>query len=75
MVNEYPVFNADIRLLGFEFIMIEGFLGDHTVEETCDLLHDPETVKRMTEKNYEIARQHFSYETLRDKLQEVLDSF
>jgi glycosyltransferase involved in cell wall biosynthesis len=75
MVNEYPVFNADIRPLGFEFIMIEGFLGDNTVEETCRLLHDPETVKKMTEKNYEIARQHFSYETLKDKLQEVLDSF
>ncbi|MBN2500928.1 MAG: glycosyltransferase family 4 protein [Anaerolineales bacterium] len=75
MVNEYPVFNADIRPLGFEFIMIEGFLGDHTVQETRELLNDPERVKQMTEKNYEIARQHFSYETLSGKLQEVLDSF
>jgi mannosylglucosylglycerate synthase len=41
VVNRYPVYNADIKPLGFEFIEMDGFVDDQTVEDTKRLLKDP----------------------------------
>ncbi len=38
IVNRYPVYNADIKPLGFEFIELDGFIDDGVVEETRRLL-------------------------------------
>jgi glycosyltransferase involved in cell wall biosynthesis len=75
VVNRYPVYNADIRPLGFEFIELDGFVDDKEVEETRRLLKDPDAVKAMVEKNYAIAHEHFSLQVLEQKLQEVLRNF
>ncbi|MEJ2267324.1 MAG: hypothetical protein P8X95_28190 [Anaerolineales bacterium] len=75
VVNRYPVYNADIRPLGFEFIELDGFVDDHAVEQALSLLKDPEAVKSMVEKNYAIAQEHFSLEVLEMKLKEVLSNF
>jgi glycosyltransferase involved in cell wall biosynthesis len=75
LVNRYPVYNADIRPLGFEFIELDGFVDDHAVEQTLNLLKDPEAVEAMVEKNYAIAQEHFSLEVLEMKLKEVLSNF
>jgi glycosyltransferase involved in cell wall biosynthesis len=74
-VNRYPVYNADIRPLGFEFIELDGFVDDQAVETTLQLLRQPESVKEMAEKNYAIAAEHFSFEVLQSKLEEVLKKF
>jgi glycosyltransferase involved in cell wall biosynthesis len=75
VVNRYPVYNADIRRLGFEFIELDGFVDRVAVEKTHDLLNDPEQVKVMAEKNYAIAQENFSLEVLERKLGELLASF
>jgi glycosyltransferase involved in cell wall biosynthesis len=75
VVNRYPVYNADIRPLGFEFIELDGFVDDHAVEQALSLLKDPEAVNGMVEKNYAIAQEHFSLEVLERKLREVLSNF
>ena len=75
VVNRYPVYNADIRPLGFEFVELDGFVDDRAVEETRALLADPEEARRRAEKNYEIAREHFSFRVLEEKLTEILASF
>jgi glycosyltransferase involved in cell wall biosynthesis len=75
VVNRYPVYVADIEPLGFEMITIDGFVNDHAVEETRRLLRDPSEIKRITDKNYQIAREYFSLEVLRQKLQEIINSF
>ncbi|HEY5573019.1 MAG TPA: glycosyltransferase family 4 protein [Anaerolineales bacterium] len=75
VVNRYPVYNADIRPLGLEFIELDGFVDDKEVEETRRLLKDPDAVKAMVEKNYAIAHEHFSLQVLEQKLQEVLRNF
>ncbi len=72
VVNRYPVYNADIRPLGFEFIELDGFVDDAAVVKTCELLKDPERVQAMTDKNYHLAQEHFSFETLQKKLEELL---
>jgi len=75
VVNRYPVYNADIGPLGFEFIELDGFVDDGAVQRTKELLDAPEQVKAMVEKNYALAREHFSYEVLGRKLTEVLSNF
>jgi glycosyltransferase involved in cell wall biosynthesis len=75
VVNRYPVYNADIKPLGFEFIELDGFVDDGAVERTRQLLDDPGQVRSMVDKNYEIAHEHFSLETLEQKLEEILRNF
>ena len=74
-VNRYPVFNADILPLGFDFVLLDGFVDDQAVIRTRELLADPETVAAMAEKNYAIAREHFSLEVLEQKLKQLLKDF
>ncbi len=75
VVNRYPVYNADIRPLGFEFVELDGYVDEAAIEEVKTLLKDPAEVARRAEKNYEIARQHFSFQVLEAKLNDVLSSF
>jgi glycosyltransferase involved in cell wall biosynthesis len=75
VVNRYPVYNADIRPKGFEFIELDGFVDEAAVVKTRELLNDPEQVKAMAERNYAIAQENFSLEVLEGQLKEVLASF
>jgi glycosyltransferase involved in cell wall biosynthesis len=75
VVNRYPVYNADIKPLGFQFIELDGFVDDAAVKAVGRLLKDPGTVKSMTDKNFELACEHFSYEVLEKKLTSVLENF
>ncbi len=72
LVNRYPVYNADIRPLGFELVELDGFVDQASVEKIRYLLDDPAETRRMAEVNYEIAREHFSLEVLDKKLKELL---
>jgi glycosyltransferase involved in cell wall biosynthesis len=75
VVNRYPVYNADIGPLGFEFIELDGFVDEAAVEKTLELLNDPAKVNAMADKNYAIAQENFSLEVLENKLKEVLSNF
>ncbi|MCK6625236.1 MAG: glycosyltransferase family 4 protein [Anaerolineae bacterium] len=75
VINRYPVYNADIGPLGFEFIELNGFVDDLAVKETKELLNNPEQVQAMVEKNYAIAQQNFSLEVLERKLHEIITTF
>lgn len=75
VVNRYPVYNADIEPLGFEFVELDGFVDDHAVERVQELLKDPDQVKAMAEKNYALALEHFSYDVLDRKLKEIIAAF
>ena len=72
VVNRYPVYNADIGSLGFDFIELDGFVDDGAVERTRELLKDPAYVADMVEKNYQIAQDNFSLEVLGQKLKELI---
>jgi glycosyltransferase involved in cell wall biosynthesis len=75
VVNRYPVYNADIGPLGFDFIELDGFVDDDAVTRTKALLDDPEQVAMMAKKNYELAQEHFSLEVLEKKLKAVIGNF
>ncbi len=75
VINRYPVYNADIGPLGFEFIELDGFVDDNAIQKTKALLNDPAQIQAMAEKNYVIAQEHFSLEVLAKKLREVIAAF
>lgn len=75
VVNRYPVYNADIEPLGFEFVELDGFVDEAAVEQTRELLNDPDRAGAIAERNYAIAREHFSLEVLERKLGDVLAGF
>lgn len=75
IVNNYPVYNADIKPLGFEFIELNGFVDDKSVHQIKQLLSSPGEIKRITEQNFELAKEHFSLELLESKLKDLLSNF
>ena len=75
IVNRYPVYNADIKPLGFEFIELDGFVDDQAVASTRALLNDEQLVREMAEKNYQLALEYFSLEILENKLKQLLANF
>lgn len=75
VVNRYPVYNADIGPLGFEFIELDGFVDDEAIAKTQGLLNEPGLVREMAEKNYALAQEYFSLEVLEKYLKEIINNF
>jgi glycosyltransferase involved in cell wall biosynthesis len=73
-VNNYePVFMPDIGSKGFRTVMIEhGILTDEAVSEMAEIIHDPDLAGEIADHNFALGRKHFSYETLREKLEELI---
>ncbi|MCB0195934.1 MAG: glycosyltransferase family 4 protein [Anaerolineae bacterium] len=75
VINRYPVYNADIGPLGFDFIELDGFVDDQAIDKTKELLQAPDVVKEMAERNYALGQEYFSLEVLEKKLSEIIASF
>ena len=73
-VNNYePVFMPDIGSKGFRTVMIEhGILTDEAVQEMAEIIYHPDLARKIAEYNFELGKQYFSYETLREKLEELI---
>jgi len=72
VVNRYSVYMADIEPLGFETIAMDGYVTDAVVERVRSVLRNEEERKRMADRNYAIAKQHFSMTVLRRRLRVLL---
>ena len=74
LVNRYDVYAKDIAPLGFDFVEIEGIITDETVEACVQAITDPVHRRQMVQWNYQLARQHFSYEAVMPVLAELIGS-
>jgi glycosyltransferase involved in cell wall biosynthesis len=74
-VNNYkPVFWPDIGSKGFQCVMLEdNRITDDVLAEVDEILHKPELRKEITEHNFRLGREHFSYEVLQEKLEVLFD--
>jgi len=72
VVNAYAIFEMDIKPKGFSVIEINGYITDKTVKNTLKILKDPKLCNEITEKNYQIAKRHYSYQVLQNKLKSLL---
>ena len=73
-VNNYePVYMPDIGSKGFRTVMIErGQLTDASVRDMAEVIYNPEMAREIAEFNYELGKRYFSYDTLREKLEELI---
>ena len=60
--------------LASSFVEVDGWITDEAVSEVRRLLDDPDLCLAMADKNYELARRHFSYQVLADALGHLLTS-
>ena len=73
-VNNYePVYLPDIGSKGFKTIMIEnGVLTGEAVSAMAEIIYNPSLAKEITEYNFELGKKQFSYDTLREKLEQLI---
>ena len=65
-VNNYePVYWPDIGAKGFHTVQIDhAVLTDEAVEAVRQVITDPDRARAMTEKNFALGKEHFSYQAL-----------
>lgn len=68
LVNRYDVYVADIAPKGFQFAEISGTVTDEAVSTVARYLGDAQYARQATSLNYDIAREHYSYEALEEQL-------
>lgn len=72
VVNNYSIFEVDIKPKGFRVIEFDGYITDSTVRQTRRVLSDPRLAQEMTETNYLLAKRYFSYAVLERRLQTLI---
>ncbi len=72
VVNNYSIFDIDIKPKGFNVIEFEGYITDETVEHARQVLEDPELGQQMAEHNYQVALRHYSFTMLERRLATLL---
>ena len=73
-INNYTIYSIDIKPKGFQAVEFNGFITDETVKHVQKILSDPKTVQDMTERNYELGKQFYSFTVLERQLQVLLHS-
>ena len=68
VVNNYSIYEADIKPKGFQVIEFDGFISEKTLEDTRTILTHPEQAKEQCDYNYELARRYFSFSVLERRL-------
>jgi len=74
VVNNYTIYNIDIRTKGFQVIEFDDFITEETVKTTRRILSSPGEVTRMAAHNYGLALKYYSYHVLKSKLQALIDN-
>jgi len=76
-VNNYkPVYWPDIGSKGFKTVMLEdNNLTDEAVKNMAEIIYNPELNHEIAEYNYQLGEKYFSYDTLQEKLEELINMF
>ena len=72
VVNNYSIYEVDIKPKGFRVIKFDGFIDQSTLERARYLLAHPAEVEAYVEQNYQLARRYFSYAVLEQRLRLLL---
>jgi glycosyltransferase involved in cell wall biosynthesis len=75
VVNRYSIYIADIEPIGFDVIVIDGFISSITITQIKEVLEDKDRLEAMVDRNYQIGMKYFSYEVLEEKLLHLMHTF
>lgn len=67
-VNNYSIYETDIKPKGFKVIEFDGYITDATLEHARRLLLHPAEAAEYAETNYALARRYYSYTMLERRL-------
>ncbi len=72
-MRSYEIFATDIKPKGFSVIEFGEFTTDKVVEQVRGVLKNPDRAAEVSDRNYELGKRHFSYESLRRQLSTLTD--
>jgi glycosyltransferase involved in cell wall biosynthesis len=75
VVNNYSIYDIDIKPKGFNVIEFDGYITEDVVEKTRQILLQPALSKAMVDHNYSVASRHYSYSILERNLEMLLSRF
>ena len=73
VVNNYSIYNTDIKPKGFRVIEFDGYITQHTVDQTLNILENPGLAQEIAEFNYRLGQRYYSYSTLERRLHTLLN--
>jgi hypothetical protein len=73
LVNNYSIYEVDIKPKGFRVAWFDGFIHDETIKMVRDLLQNPVHGQLWAEENYQLGKRHFSFTVLEHRLQTLLE--
>jgi glycosyltransferase involved in cell wall biosynthesis len=75
VVNNYSIYKLDIKPKGFRVIELDGYVTEKAVQQTRDVLQNPQISQAMVNYNYELAKHLYSYSVLQQKVRNLLVNF
>ena len=72
LVNRYSIYTFDIKPKGFSAIEIDGYISEESIQQTRTIIKDPKLREAMVERNYQVAKQFYSYSVLEQKLMNLM---
>ena len=72
LVNNYSIYEVDIKPRGFRAIWFDGFINPATIDMVRHVLTHPSDSERWAEENYQLAKRFFSFSVLERRLESVL---
>ena len=73
LIRRYPVFISDIEPLGFDLITFDEEITPAVLGQVLAVIVDPNRRRRMTEWNFNLAKQHFSYRAVAGKFRKMIE--
>ena len=73
-VNNYTIYSIDIKPKGFQAVEFTGFVTNETIKHVQKILGDREFAEEMTEHNYRLGKQYYSFTVLERHLRVLLHS-
>jgi glycosyltransferase involved in cell wall biosynthesis len=72
LVNRYANYIRDIEPKGFEVLEMDGIVTSSVIQKTRQVLEDQQRREEMVDKNYRLARRHYSYPVLQHHLKTLV---
>jgi len=72
VVNNYSIYEADIKPKGFKVVEFDGYISERTLEETRYVLKHPDVTAEESEHNFELAKRYYSFTMLEKRLRLLL---
>lgn len=72
LVNNYSIYEVDIKPKGFRAVWFDGFISTETLNAVRRVLQNPTVAEEWAEENYQLAKRYFSFTVLERRLQSIL---